>query len=421
MKPKIRQKGVLTMKKKCFILSLLLFLGIILLFVIYKNNHYSKSKDTIAVYMNDELTTNIPTKENSSFVKANCDSDVNYYWDNANWGLFLKNINKKTKCNLYFKSKDNIKIAEKSFVVDEYTKCPQKYFNNDYNITELEDEYGYFCETDDDFGTSYYYRGVGTNNNVYFGGFYWQLIRINGDGSIRLLYNGNVKNAENENKTIGKSSYNSISSEIKHVGYMYGKNSDTYENSIKNEINSTIKEKIDAWYSTNLANTAFEKYIADSGFCNDRTLYSGDGVTSATFNGYNRLITNKNPTLLCKNSDNDLFTTINSNIGNKALTYPIGIMTADETLFAGVINYTSLNKNSYLFSNNWYWAMTPMVYQYAEWSNSNLARVYSVGLDEQTTLITVANNSYYIRPVINIKGNILNKGDGSVDNPFRIE
>ena len=71
------------MKKKCFILSLLLFLGIILLFVIYKNNHYLKSKDTIAVYMNDELTTNIPTKENSSFVKADCDSDVNYYWDNS--------------------------------------------------------------------------------------------------------------------------------------------------------------------------------------------------------------------------------------------------------------------------------------------------------------------------------------------------
>lgn len=344
MKLKIRQKGVLTMKKKCFILSLLLFLGIILLFVIYKNNHYLKSKDTIAVYMNDELTTNIPTKENSSFVKADCDSEVNYYWDNSNWGLFLKNINKKTKCNLYFKSKDKITIAEKSFVVDEYTKCPQKYFNNDYNITELEDEYGYFCETDDDFGTSYYYRGVGTNNNVYFGGFYWQLIRINGDGSIILLYNGNVKNAENESKTIGKSSYNSISSEIKHVGYMYGKNSDTYENGIKNEINSTIKEKIDAWYSTNLANTAFEKYIADSGFCNDRTLYSGDGVTSATFSGYNRLITNKNPTLLCKNSDNDLFTTVNANIGNKALTYPIAIMTADETLFAGVVNYTSLNK-----------------------------------------------------------------------------
>ena len=202
---------------------------------------------------------------------------------------------------------------------------------------------------------------------------------------------------------------------------MYGKNLDTYENSIKNEINSTIKEKIDAWYSTNLANTAFEKYIADSGFCNDRTLYSGDGVTSATFNGYNRLITNKNPTLLCKNSDNDLFTTLNSNIGNKALTYPIGIMTADETLFAGVVDYTSLNKNSYLFSNNWYWVMTPTDYGYVDWYKGNMARVYSVGLDEQATLITFASSSYYIRPVINIKGNILNNGDGSVDNPFRIE
>ena len=409
------------MKKKCFILSLLLFLGIILLFVIYKNNHYLKSKDTIAVYMNDELTTNIPTKENSSFVKADCDSDVNYYWDNANWGLFLKNINKKTKCNLYFKSKDKITIAEKSFVVDEYTKCPQKYFNNDYNITELEDEYGYFCKTNDDFGTSYYYRGVGTNNNVYFGGFYWQLIRINGDGSIRLLYNGNVKNAEGTVKTIGKSSYNSFFNKSAYVGYMYGKNVDTYEESIKNEVNSTIKEEVDNWYFNNLLNTEFEKYIADSGFCNDRTLYSGNGITAATFNGYNRLIKSRNPTLTCPNKDNDLFTTVNANIGNKALTYPVGLMSADETLFAGSVSGLAINENSYLYSNNWYWTMTPINYGYADWKKDYIARTYTVGYNENTGLETFVDSSYNIRPVINIKSNILNSGDGSVDNPFRIE
>ena len=45
----------------------------------------------------------------------------------------------------------------------------------------------------DDFGDTYYYRGNVKNNNVYFAGFYWQIIRINGDGSIRLLYNGTEK------------------------------------------------------------------------------------------------------------------------------------------------------------------------------------------------------------------------------------
>ena len=123
------------MKKKCFILSLLLFLGIILLFVIYKNNHYLKSKDTVAVYMNDELTTNIPTKENSSFVKADCDSDVNYYWDNANWGLFLKNINKKTKCNLYFQDKLELTLADD--FPTEYTKGDNYPITFTYNTGSL--------------------------------------------------------------------------------------------------------------------------------------------------------------------------------------------------------------------------------------------------------------------------------------------
>ena len=38
----------------------------------------------------------------------------------------------------------------------------------------------------DDYGTSYYYRGSVTNNYVLFGGYYWRIIRLNGDGSIRL-------------------------------------------------------------------------------------------------------------------------------------------------------------------------------------------------------------------------------------------
>ena len=133
------------MKKKCFILSLLLFLGIILLFVIYKNNHYLKSKDTIAVYMNDELTTNIPTKENSSFVKADCDSDVNYYWDNANWGLLLKNINKKTKCNLYFQDKLELTLAED--FPTEYTKGDNYPIAFTYNTGSLNGNVNCFLDS----------------------------------------------------------------------------------------------------------------------------------------------------------------------------------------------------------------------------------------------------------------------------------
>ncbi len=409
------------MQKKYLIIILLVILNIIFFNTLEKKKHYLSSKETIGIYMNDNATNKIPSKDNASFAKAVCDGDANYYWDNTNWGLFIGDLNQKIKCNLYFKSKDTITIGTKNFIIDEYNKCPQKYLNDKYNITNLEDEYGYFCETNDDYGTTYYYRGVGANNNVYFANLYWQIIRINGDGSIRLLYNGNVKNAEGTAKTIGQSQYNYPSNKPAYVGYMFGKNVDTYEDSIKNEVNSTVKEKVDNWYFNNLLNTEFEKYIADSGFCNDRTLYNGNGITSATFNGYNRLKKSKNPTLICPNKDNDLFTTVNSIIGNKALTYPVGLMSADETLFAGSVSGLAINENSYLYSNNWYWTMTPINYEYADWNKDYLARTYTVGYKEDTDLETFIASSYNIRPVINIKDNILNKGDGSVDNPFRIE
>ena len=61
--------------------------------------------------------------------------------------------------------------------------------------------------TIDDYGTSYYYRGSVNNNYVYFAGYYWRVIRINGDGSIRLLYAGETKDATGEATQIGTSAF----------------------------------------------------------------------------------------------------------------------------------------------------------------------------------------------------------------------
>ncbi len=45
-------------------------------------------------------------------------------------------------------------------------------------------------KAEDDNGGTYYYRGNINNNWLEFGGFYWRILRINGDGSIRILYSG---------------------------------------------------------------------------------------------------------------------------------------------------------------------------------------------------------------------------------------
>ena len=53
-------------------------------------------------------------------------------------------------------------------------------------------------EITDNLGTAYYYRGDVENNYVKFAGFYWRIIRINGDGSIRLIYDGTSAHANGE-------------------------------------------------------------------------------------------------------------------------------------------------------------------------------------------------------------------------------
>src|SRR5699024_9999363 len=47
----------------------------------------------------------------------------------------------------------------------------------------------------DDYGTSYYFRGATENNYVYFAGYYWRIVRINSDGTLRLIYDGTSAHA----------------------------------------------------------------------------------------------------------------------------------------------------------------------------------------------------------------------------------
>ena len=183
----------------------------------------------------------------------------------------------------------------------------------------------------DDYGETYYYRGSVSNNYVYFANAYWRIIRLNGDGSVRLLYAGTTPNETGSGLSIGTSSFNSTRNSPAYVGFMYGNTiNQSYELNIKNEKDSTIKTKLDSWYKTNIVDKGLSSYIADSGFCNDRSITSGDGVslTSITYYGPYQRYTNHTPNLHCPNQ-NDLFTVSNTK-GNQALTYPIGLITSDE-------------------------------------------------------------------------------------------
>ena len=87
----------------------------------------------------------------------------------------------------------------------------------------LRSEVGLY-QTEDDYGTSYFYRGDVENNNVYFGGFYWKIVRMNGDGSIRLIYSGTTPDATGNNTAINNTTYQYSDRypDPTYVGYMRG-------------------------------------------------------------------------------------------------------------------------------------------------------------------------------------------------------
>ena len=279
----------------------------------------------------------------------------------------------------------------------------------DFNKIATTDE-GIF-QTQDDLGISYYFRGASENNYIYFAGFYWRIIRINGDGSIRIIYDGTSAHANgevSEDRQVEKSSYNPINYQA-YIGYMYGDiYGTTYEETHENINNSKIKIANDNWYKANIEDKGYSKYIADAIYCNDRSLYTGTGIGTfeTYYQPYNRLKIIK-PTLLCTQV-NDKFT-ISENLGNGNLTYPVGLINIDEGLMAGS-KYN--NKSYYLYTGTFWWTMTPAFYTNSVFFNA----IYSDG----SITANHSGNSQGLRPVISLKYGLSYTGDGSINNPFKI-
>ena len=290
---------------------------------------------------------------------------------------------------------------------------------------------------EDDLGTSYYFRGDVQNNYVYFANNWWRIIRINGDGTIRMIYTGNP-NDSSANQYISYSLYNGTNNDNAYVGYMYGNaGSSTYEETHANTNNSTIKTVIDSWYQNNLSN--YSQYIADAIYCNDREVVNvtyGSGTNTTTFNGngtgtnvsaYASLKRNHidhNPTLKCKNK-NDRFTT-SSTLGNGALTNPIALITSDEVVMGGGVGFDAYiaNDNYYLHSEYSYWTMTPIAtnpfgapYVGVVDVNHGGSFVYHKVVNDNLGSDGPANTD---RPVISLKSDAITGGDGTVGNPFYV-
>ena len=272
----------------------------------------------------------------------------------------------------------------------------------DFNQVAMTDE-GMFATEDDD-GTSYYFRGAVENNWLYFAGFYWRIIRINGDGSLRLIYSGTSTNTTGSNSQIKTSAFNSNYNRSEYVGLKYTSGQQHGQNT-----NSIILGELNAWYQNSLQSYA-DDIDSNVGFCSDREMangyeWSSEPSSTIYYAGYGRLVktsSNVNPTFKCSN-------------GSDKLKIPVGLITADEVIMAG-LSWSESATSNYLYTGEYYWTMSPCFFYVGSNSWANMFRVDSSG--------RLSNNNVDIargmRPVINLKASTMLSGDGTKTNPYKV-
>ena len=151
--------------------------------------------------------------------------------------------------------------------LDTTGKCPVANADGNVTVTSIESTNSLLCSTQDNYGTSYYYRGNVMNNYVKFANLYWRIVRINGDGSIRLVYDGTSAHANGEasnDRVIGTSAFNIPADDNAYVGYMYGTtNSSTYAETHANINDSTVKKFIGEldYYFQEAVKIEYEYYV----------------------------------------------------------------------------------------------------------------------------------------------------------------
>lgn len=222
----------------------------------------------------------------------------------------------------------------------------------------------------DDYGTTYYFRGNVANNYVEFAGFIWRIVRINGDGTVKLVLNELTGELTNYNSKI-----------------------DTAEDFE----NSTINKNLTTYYENNLK--YYDEYIYNSKFCLET-----DGTTTdneKVYNAYSRLMTNKIPTFNC------LGTTYKSKIG---------LLTTDEVIYAGA-NFDEENTTYYLYNKK----------IESIWWTSNLAKSSSTeffpfSVDPTGKIIDTTSGILYrgLRPTINLTKRVIVSGTGTINDPYTL-
>ena len=295
------------------------------------------------------------------------------------------------------------------------------------------------ASAEDDYGTSYYFRGAVKNNYVEFANKCWRIVRISGDGSVKLiLHNDNTTKVANPcdsannsasaafarySSTTYTSKFNENWNDNAYVGFKYGTSgSSTYEATHANTNNSTILTNLETWYTNNLK--TYESVIDDTVWCNDKTnvtdtSYNPWGYSNVTGLGYGTNVTYYGATQRLVGTSGSAGGTgpsLKCNGELSKINSKVGLITADELALAGYARGLQ-NTTTYLQENatdTYWWSLSPGSFR------GDYARVWSVrGGDGYFDNYSV-DNTRGVRPSISLKSTTNVTGEGTSSSPFII-
>ena len=287
--------------------------------------------------------------------------------------------------------------SEKIYNVNVTRKNPVEsvsIFKKEYEVIDAEptlttssnnsnDASGLYKSTDTNTGKpTYYFRGNVTNNYVKFAGQTWRIVRVNEDGTIRIVMQDGINNN-------AKYAFNSNSNNYTYMYYT----------------NSQAKTQLESWYQTNIGSKAdLAKNVASGAYyCEQAKVKYSDSWTSgnATMITY----TSYTPDFKCSSDGN----------GKGVVSSSVGLLTYDEVVYAG--GYYAQNNSSYYLNNPAiYWCtMSPVGF------SGSTSGIWYIDNNGHISLYN-ATGSIKLRAVLNLKADIqISDGDGTKENPFVVE
>ena len=275
---------------------------------------------------------------------------------------------------------------------------------NGFNSETEED--GLYKYTDNEGTTTYAYRGINPDNYVSFANQTWRILRIQEEGTIKLIRDEAVNY---ENTTYDSGSF--VSGGVTYRQVRYNKSFSSIDSD--NYLTSNVRAYVDSWYENTME--SYDDKIENNTYCSDRYINYNSPLKQNEYSSWTYLYGLMNrgenleniymwrPSVSC---------TIGTRVASK-----VALITADEYVLAsgaGRSISAEAPYNNYLKKTYTYWTMSPAGFYGG-------AKAYVINSNGSVGWSGVAASSFVL-PVITLKADVaISSGVGTSTNPYVIE